>query len=113
VLGIERHDVLVASAGAILAQLGIANAEVRAGDGTLGAPDLAPFDAIAVAATGPAPPPSLVGQLTEGGRLVIPIAAEGADMLTVYTRRGGDLAERAIASCRFVPLLGAEGFEES
>jgi len=113
VIGIERHEILVARSRDALARLGVANVEVRAGDGTLGAPEAAPFDAIAVAATGPAPPPSLVAQLAEGGRLVMPVAAGGTELLTVYRRIGDELAERAIAPCRFVPLLGAEGFDGS
>jgi protein-L-isoaspartate(D-aspartate) O-methyltransferase len=110
VIGIERQETLVARSREALAELGVSNAEVRAGDGPLGAPEDAPFDAIQVAATGPAPPPSLIAQLAEGGRLVIPIAASGADMLTAYTRLGGELAARTVAPCRFVPLLGEEGF---
>ena len=113
VIGIERHDALVRRAGAVIAQLGIANAEIRAGDGSLGAPEEAPFEGIAVAATAPAPPPSLISQLADGGRLVIPVARQGADMLTVYARHGAELSEREVAPCRFVPLLGEEGFRES
>jgi protein-L-isoaspartate(D-aspartate) O-methyltransferase len=113
VIGIERHEALVRRARAVLAQLEIANAEIRAGDGTLGAPGDAPFEGIAVAATAPAPPPSLITQLADGGRLVIPIAGRGADMLTVYARHGAELAKREVAPCRFVPLLGEEGFRES
>jgi protein-L-isoaspartate(D-aspartate) O-methyltransferase len=112
VIGIERHEALALRARAALQQLGITNAEIRVGDGTLGAPDEAPFDGVAVAATGPAPPPSLVSQLAEGGRLVIPIAERGADMLTVFTKSGSGLEARAVAPCRFVPLVGEEGFGE-
>jgi protein-L-isoaspartate(D-aspartate) O-methyltransferase len=113
VIGIERHESLVDRSREALTELGIENAEIRAGDGTLGAPADAPFEGIAVAATAPAPPPSLLAQLAEGGRLVIPIAERGADMLTVYTRHGSELARRDVAPCRFMPLLGEEGFRES
>ena len=61
-------------------------------------------------ATAPAPPTSLLEQLADGGRLVIPIAARGADMLTVYGRRDGEVTTEVIGPCRFVPLIGEEGF---
>ena len=81
------------------------------GDGSRGAARAGPFDAIAVHATAPAPPPALLDQLAEGGRLVVPIAAGDADMLTVFRRRGDELRGRAtIGPCRFVPLIGEEGF---
>jgi len=81
------------------------------GDGSRGAPDRAPFDGIAVHATAPAPPQSLLDQLRVGGRLVIPLAEPGVDMLTVITRRADGLSQRRIAPCRFVPLVGDEGYE--
>ena len=70
------------------------NVELVVGDGSLGVPDRAPFDAIAVHATAPAPPPALLDQLAEGGRLVVPIASGEADLLTVLRRqrRGGRAA---------------------
>ena len=80
------------------------------GDGGLGLPDRAPFDAIAVHAAAPAEPRTLFGQLVEGGRLVAPIATGSADVLTVFRRRDGRFDREEIGPCRFVPLLGAEGF---
>jgi protein-L-isoaspartate(D-aspartate) O-methyltransferase len=111
VISIERHESLAASARATLESLGIGNAEVLVGDGSMGLPDRAPFEAIAVHATAPAPPLSLLGQLAEGGRLVVPIAAGSADLLTLYVREGEELRSEEIGPCRFVPLLGEEGFE--
>ena len=58
----------------------------------------------------PAPPRTLLGQLADGGRLVVPIAADGADLLTVFRRRGEELLSEEIGPCRFVPLIGEEGF---
>jgi protein-L-isoaspartate(D-aspartate) O-methyltransferase len=110
VLSVERHEPLASAARRTLDSLGVANVEGVVGDGSRGVPERAPFDAIAVHATAPAPPRTLLGQLAEGGRLVVPIAAEGADMLTVYRRRGGDLSSTTIGPCRFVPLVGKEGF---
>ncbi|HEX6602429.1 MAG TPA: protein-L-isoaspartate(D-aspartate) O-methyltransferase, partial [Solirubrobacterales bacterium] len=74
VVSVERHEALSRGAAQALGSLGIANVELVVGDGTLGVPARAPFDAIAVHATAPAPPPALLDQLAEGGRLVIPIA---------------------------------------
>jgi len=112
VISIERMPELVSSARAALAELEVANVEVRLGDGTRGAPEEAPFEAIAVHATAPAPPPSLLAQLAEGGRLVIPLADEGVDLLTAFKLAGGEIARRVIAPCRFVPLVGEEGYGE-
>ena len=111
VISVERHPSLAAGARLKLDSLGVRNVDARVGDGTLGIPELAPFEAIAVHAAAPAPPPSLLGQLADGGRLVIPIAVGPADMLTVFRRRGEDYASTEIGPCRFVPLVGEEGFE--
>jgi protein-L-isoaspartate(D-aspartate) O-methyltransferase len=110
VLSIERHETLAATAREVLDSLGVANVEVIVGDGSRGVPERAPFEAIAVHATAPAAPSTLLGQLADGGRLVVPIAAEEADVLTLFRRRGEHLLSESIGLCRFVPLLGEEGF---
>lgn len=110
VIGVERHESLAAEARDTLERLGVENVELLVGDGSLGLPGRAPFEAIAVHATAPAPPRALLGQLAEGGRLVVPLAGEGADMLTTFRRRGGELVREEIGPCRFVPLVGEEGF---
>jgi protein-L-isoaspartate(D-aspartate) O-methyltransferase len=110
VIGVERHESLAREATEVLASLGVGGVRVLIGDGSRGVPEAAPFDAIAVHATAPAPPPALLAQLADGGRMVIPIAAEDADALTVLRRRGEDLERREIAPCRFVPLIGEEGY---
>lgn len=112
VVSIERHEALSRGAARTLGSLGVANVELVVGDGTLGVPDRAPFDAIAVHATAPAPPPALLDQLAEGGRLVVPIAAAEADVLTVLRRQEGEIFSETIGPCRFVPLIGEEGFGE-
>jgi protein-L-isoaspartate(D-aspartate) O-methyltransferase len=111
VLSIERHDSLARGARETLASLGVENVEVLTGDGTQALPEQPPFDAIAVHAAAPAPPPSLLRQLAPGGRLVVPIAGETAEMLTLF-RRGteGEVEAETIGFCRFVPLIGEEGF---
>jgi protein-L-isoaspartate(D-aspartate) O-methyltransferase len=112
VLSIERYAGLADEARRRLAELGVDNAEIRVGDGTMGAPDRAPFEAIAVHASAPAPPPSLLAQLAPGGRMVIPIAERGADMLTLFELGEHDIEAHVIAPCRFVPLVGEQGFGE-
>jgi protein-L-isoaspartate(D-aspartate) O-methyltransferase len=119
VVSVERVEELARTARERLAELGLDNLEVRVGDGTLGAADRAPFGAIAVHATAPAPPQSLLEQLEVGGRMVIPLTERRADMLTALTRTaaevdaetGAGVSAVRIAPCRFVPLLGEQGFE--
>lgn len=110
VVSIERHESLARGAEETLAALGVENVEVAIGDGSRGIPERAPFDAIAVHATAPAPPRTLLSQLAEGGRLVVPIATDAADMLTLFRRRGDSLETDVVGPCRFVPLIGEEGF---
>jgi protein-L-isoaspartate(D-aspartate) O-methyltransferase len=110
VVSVERLEPLARAARETLASLGVGNVEVIVGDGSRGVPERAPFEAIAVHAAAPAAPPALISQLAEGGRLVVPIAAGEAEMLTVLRRRGDSLESRVIGPGRFVPLLGEEGF---
>ncbi|MFN8163288.1 MAG: protein-L-isoaspartate(D-aspartate) O-methyltransferase [Solirubrobacterales bacterium] len=110
VVSIERHEPLACAAREALASLRVANVELLVGDGSRGLPDRPPFDAIAVHAAAPAAPPALAGQLADGGRLVVPVASEESDMLTVLRRRGAEVETESLAHCRFVPLIGEEGF---
>jgi protein-L-isoaspartate(D-aspartate) O-methyltransferase len=112
VISIERFENLAREAAERLEGLGCDNVEVRVGDGTLGAGDDAPFDAIAVHASAPAPPPALLEQLAPGGRLVLPVAEPGADVLYSLVKSGDEFERRRIAPCRFVPLVGEHGFGE-
>jgi protein-L-isoaspartate(D-aspartate) O-methyltransferase len=110
VVSIERHQPLATAAESVLDALGVGNVEVIVGDGTKGLPERSPFAAIAVHATAPGPPTALLGQLAEGGRLVVPVAGDGADLLTVFRRQDGELRRDLLGPCRFVPLVGEEGF---
>jgi protein-L-isoaspartate(D-aspartate) O-methyltransferase len=110
VISVERHAALAEEAQKLLRRLGYGDVEVIVGDGSRGVPERAPFEAIAVHAVAPAAPRALLDQLADGGRLVVPVAAGGADMLTAYRRRGKAIESETIGPCRFVPLLGAEGF---
>lgn len=110
VVSVERHSGLARSAAQALAACSASNVELMVGDGSRGVPDRAPFDAIAVHAAAPAPPPALIEQLAEGGRMVVPVAEGNEEMLTLLRRHGSELESTAITPCRFVPLIGAEGF---
>jgi len=112
VVSIERVPALAASAALALEEAGHPEVDVRVGDGSLGVPDRAPYDAIAVAAAAPLVPPALLAQLAPGGRLVVPRGTRYAQRLVLVERRDGELEERASVACRFVPLLGASGFQE-
>ncbi len=93
-----------------LARLGYPNVRVEEGDGSLGWPARAPYDAIIVSAAAPAVPPPLLAQLAEGGRLVIPVGtAEQQDLLRIV-KRGGATTSESLFVCRFVPLLGRHGW---
>lgn len=110
VVSVERHASLTRSAREVLASQRVDNVELLVGDGSLGVPERSPFDAVAVHATAPAPPPALLDQLADGGRLVVPIAAAEADLLTVLRRENETVESEVIGPCRFVPLIGEEGF---
>jgi protein-L-isoaspartate(D-aspartate) O-methyltransferase len=112
VWSLEPHAELAAAARANLAAESVDNARVLVGDGSVGLPDHAPFDAIVVAAAHPRVPAPLVGQLAFGGRLVQPIGPSGAEDVTLFRRaRDGRLVrERSIVRAFFVPLYGRHGF---
>ena len=88
-----------------------ANVVTICGDGSLGCPEHAPFDAISVAAAAPDLPRSLLDQLKDPGRLVVPIGSLMDQELRVMTKSAGHLASRNAAFCRFVPLRGGEGWQ--
>jgi protein-L-isoaspartate(D-aspartate) O-methyltransferase len=112
VFSVERVEGLCGAAAERLQRLGYDNVYVRQGDGTLGWPEHAPFDAIAVAAVGPRPPPALLEQLALGGRLVMPIGPDGSQTLMRLTRKAnGSYREEPLVGVRFVPLIGEQGFE--
>lgn len=113
VVTIERVPELAEGARVALAKAGYERVEVRVGDGSLGVPDRAPFAAIAVAAAAPTVPPALYSQLEEGGRLVVPRGSRWGQELVLVARTPDGPQERASVACRFVPLLGEEGFARS
>jgi protein-L-isoaspartate(D-aspartate) O-methyltransferase len=112
VVTIERVPELAESARRALDRTGHGDVEVRVGDGTLGVPDRAPFDAIAVAAAAPELPRALYEQLAPAGRIVVPVGRRRAQRLELVVRSPEGPAVLRSVPCRFVPLLGAEGFAE-
>ena len=110
VVTIERLAELGELARGNLAAAGYGRVEVRVGDGTLGVPDCAPFDGIAVAAAAPGLPETLYGQLRRGGRLVVPVGGPRTQRLEVIVRSPEGPAVVHSVPCRFVPLVGEEGF---
>ena len=113
VFSIERRPELASSAAAKLARLGYSNAHVHCGDGTLGLAELAPFDAILVAAAAPAVPKPLLAQLAEGGRLILPVGDTEHQELQLIEKRGDAFPTKMLEGCRFVPLVGYHGWQES
>ena len=113
VYSIERLPELSTQAGEVLAGLGYHNVELTIGDGSLGLPDRAPFDAILVTAAAPQAPPALLEQLADKGRLVVPIGpTRETQTLTLLVRDRQTWTQQAQIACRFVPLIGEEGFAE-
>lgn len=110
VYSVERLPELADQALQRLNNLGYLNIHITMGNGSLGWPAHAPYDGIIVAAGAPNIPQSLVDQLVEGGRLVIPIGTHQAQMLIVGEKRGGTLHTQEITSCMFVPLIGEHGW---
>jgi protein-L-isoaspartate(D-aspartate) O-methyltransferase len=110
VFSVERHATLAQVARETLARLGCRNVTVVVGDGTQGLPAAAPFDAIAVSAAAPDVPPPLFEQLKEGGRMVVPVGSAVAQDLQLVRKQDGRPVISILEACRFVPLVGAQGF---
>lgn len=105
VISIERHEVLARGARERLAGLGYSNLKILLGDGTLGHPPAAPYDAMVVSAAAPGLPPALASQLAEGGRMIIPVGSEDTQQLQLIRKLHGVLEVSLREPCRFVPLV--------
>lgn len=110
VFTIERHSRLLIKAKEVLDTLGYQNYEAKVGDGSLGWEEKSPFDGIMVTAAAPEVPPRLIGQLTQGGRLVIPVGHYGFQTLIKITKKDKRLKRDSITGCTFVPLIGEQGW---
>ena len=108
----EYFPLLAEQARAVLERLGYTNVQVIVGDGSVGLPQYAPYDGIVVPAAAPQLPPPLLEQLGEGGRLVIPVGEAAGQELLIVTRQRDTYTKEHSVSCRFVPLLGKEGWPE-
>ncbi len=107
---IERFATLAHSAEIILSRLGLNNVKVVVGDGSHGLQEFAPFDAILVSAAAPSVPQSLSDQLSDNGRMVVPVGPPYAQELQLVRKQGGKVVAKVLEGCRFVPLIGAEGY---
>ncbi len=112
VYSVERIAELSEHAKKILDNIGYENITLEVGDGTLGWPEYAPYDAIIVTAGAPGVPESLAAQLKDGGRLVIPIGSAFTQALTVIEKKDGQLRTEEVCGCAFVPLVGKEGWAQ-
>jgi len=113
VYSVERFKGLADKASQVLKELGYKNVHIKVGDGTLGWSEFAPYDGIVVTAGSPAIPESLVKQLKDGGRLIIPVDYGGfGQMLTLVEKVGRATRTSDICACTFVPLVGKEGWSE-
>jgi protein-L-isoaspartate(D-aspartate) O-methyltransferase len=110
VFAVERYPTLVETARQTLERLGYHNVALVAGDGSLGLPQAAPYDAIIVSAAAPRVPPALVEQLANGGRMVIPVGDSSQQILKLVRKHADGVTETALEGCRFVPLIGQGGF---
>ncbi len=105
VYSMERHAELARQAAETLSRLGLTNASVVTGDGTRGLAEHAPYDAIVVAAAAAEVPPALFEQLSEGGRMIIPVGPPEAQELQFVRKLGGKALTTVMEGCRFVPLI--------
>jgi protein-L-isoaspartate(D-aspartate) O-methyltransferase len=105
VVSVERIEALAARARRALEETGHGSVEVRVADGSLGAPERAPFDAIAVAAATPIMPQALYDQLAPGGRMVLPLGGAGGQLLTRVVKTSDGPQQASFIGCRFVPLV--------
>jgi protein-L-isoaspartate(D-aspartate) O-methyltransferase len=113
VYSVELRQDLALAATQRLASLGFSNVHVHCGDGTLGLPEFAPFDAILVAAAAPSIPQPLLDQLAEAGRLILPVGPSDHQQLILVLRHAAHFDTTALEPCQFVPLIGQHGWRES
>jgi len=110
VISVERHAGLSRQAGDVLRALDYRNVTLAVGDGTLGWPNRSPFDRITVTAAAARCPAALFEQLKEGGILVIPVGGHDYQTLQAIRKVAGEPQSLTLSPCRFVPLVGAQGW---
>ena len=113
IYSVERFQHLADRAKSALDSAGYKNVKIKVGDGTLGWEEGAPYDGIVVTAGAPGIPESLIAQLKDAGRLVIPVGSGGfGQMLTIVEKIGNAIRTSEICGCMFVPLIGKEGWSK-
>jgi protein-L-isoaspartate(D-aspartate) O-methyltransferase len=105
VYSVERHAALAQTAESTLRRLGVDNVQLKVGDGSLGWPELAPFDAILVSAASDEVPPALFAQLRDEGLMLMPVGSAASQELQLIRKLDGDARIQRLESCRFVPLV--------
>ena len=110
VFSVERKPALAQRAEVTLTNLGFKNVQVSIRDGSQGWPEHSPYDGILVSAAAPAVPQSLIEQLRDGGKMVIPIGPPHAQELQLIRKAGSKWSFETIEGCRFVPLIGSEAY---
>lgn len=110
VFSMERHRSLAMTAQSTLTRLQYYNVHLAVGDGTQGWPEHAPYQAMLISAAAPAVPQSLLTQLSNRGKMVIPVGPPHAQQLQLVVKSDADYLTQNIEGCRFVPLVGAEGY---
>ncbi len=113
VVSVERHRLLSNKAAEVLDELHYDNVTLLVGDGSLGCPSEAPFDRIMVTAASKDCPPALFEQLVEGGIIVVPAGGRGSQTLEAVHKIDGRPKRVPILECRFVPLIGKQGWEDA
>ena len=113
VFSVERLPELLSGVAERMTALGYLNVHLTTGNGSLGWPEHAPYDAIVVTAAAPDVPESLLSQLADRGRLVLPIGPQEAQMLVEVEKRHGIIHRKELTSCVFVPLVGRHGWPSS
>ena len=111
VISVERHQVLSDKAAAVLDELHYDNVTLVVGDGSLGRPSEAPFDRIIVTAASKDCPSALFEQLVEGGIIVVPVGGRYSQTLEAVRKIDGRPKRMSILECRFVPLIGEQGWD--
>jgi protein-L-isoaspartate(D-aspartate) O-methyltransferase len=113
VYSIERHRSLALEAERKLVELGYKNIMVVVGDGSHGMQEHAPFDSIIVSAAAPRIPQSLIEQLRDGGRMIIPVGPPSSQELQLVRKQDGRVITTRLEGCRFVPLIGGQGYSSA
>ncbi len=112
VFSLERIEKLARHARERLKDMNIQNVRIKLGDGSLGWPEKAPFDAIIVTAAAPGPPQALLEQLSEGASMLVPVGKAGNQKLQIWRKKMDKYSHKDISRVAFVPLIGAQGWEK-